>query len=141
MMWCRSAVSFPVLFLVTASRMRACACDTMSRHCVRFVLCRLAFLLVPSLPSTGSAAGFPVLFVGFVGTVDGSDSSIPYIIGSSWCFPDAAPCTAAQGGGGGIPAPAQKISVHAKVSDAAAPETRGLTRVSRTTDVENQMAA
>ncbi len=75
--------------------------------------------MVPSLPSTGSAAGFPVLFVGFVGTIDESDSSIPFIIGSSGCFPDAAQCTAALGRDGGIPVPAQKISVHAKVSDAA----------------------
>ena len=75
--------------------MRACPCDTVSRHCVRFVLCRPAFLLAPPLPSTGSAAGFPALFVGFVGTIDGSDPSIPFIIGSSVCFPDAALCAAA----------------------------------------------
>ena len=117
--WCRSAVSFSFLFLVTASRMRACAGDTISRLCVRLVLCRPAFLLAPSLPSTGSAAGSPVLFAGFVGTVDGSDSSIPFIIGSSMCFPEAAPCTAALGGNGGLPVPAQEISVHAKVFDAA----------------------
>jgi len=55
----------------------------MLRLWVRFVLCRFAFLSVPSLPSTGSAASFPALFAGFAGTIDESDSSIPYIIGSS----------------------------------------------------------
>jgi hypothetical protein len=44
------------LFLVTASRMRACACDTASRLCVRSALCRSAFSLGPPLRSTGSAA-------------------------------------------------------------------------------------
>jgi hypothetical protein len=47
-MWCRSAVSLPCLFPVTASRMRACACDTASRLCVRTVLCRSAFSLGPA---------------------------------------------------------------------------------------------
>ena len=49
-------MSFSFLFLVTASRMRSCACDTASRLCVRTVLCSSAFLLVPPLPSTSSAA-------------------------------------------------------------------------------------
>jgi hypothetical protein len=50
------------LFLVTASRMRACACDTASRLCVRTVLCRSAFSLAPPLRSTGSAAAEAALF-------------------------------------------------------------------------------
>ena len=40
------------LFLMTASRMRACACDTAARLCVRTVLCSSAFSLAPSLRST-----------------------------------------------------------------------------------------
>ena len=55
-MWCRSAVSFSFLFLLTASRMRLCACDTASRLCVRTVLCSLAFPSAPPLPSANSAA-------------------------------------------------------------------------------------
>jgi hypothetical protein len=45
--------------------MRSCACDTASRLCVRTVLCNSAFLSVPLLPSTGSAAGGLALFAGF----------------------------------------------------------------------------
>ena len=41
--WCRSAVSLSCLFLMTASRMRACARGHGSRLCVRTVLCRSAF--------------------------------------------------------------------------------------------------
>ena len=53
------------LFLVTASRMRACACDTASRLCVRTVLCSSAFSLAPPLRSTGSAAAEAALFACF----------------------------------------------------------------------------
>ena len=60
------------LFLETAPRMRACACDTAARPCVRFVLCRSAFLLVPPLPSADSAAACAALFAGFAGTISGS---------------------------------------------------------------------
>src|SRR5947199_112882 len=48
--WCRSAVSFSFLFLLTASRMRTCAWDTAFRLCVRTVLCESAFPLVPPFP-------------------------------------------------------------------------------------------
>src|SRR5437764_542934 len=80
-MWCRSAVSFSFLFLVTAPRMRSCACDTASRLCVRTVLCNSAFLSVPLLPSTGSAAECPALFAGFAGIISESDFFVPFIIG------------------------------------------------------------
>ena len=57
-----------------ACRMRASACDTLSRLCVRRVFCWLAFPLVSALRSTGSAAvtstadcsaGCSALFAGF----------------------------------------------------------------------------
>ena len=53
------------LFLVTASRMRACACDTASRLCVRTVLCKSAFSLAPPLRSASSAADEATLFARF----------------------------------------------------------------------------
>src|SRR6478609_2509696 len=77
--WCRSAVSCSLPFLLTASRMRACAWDTAARLCVRTVLCSPAFPSAPSLPSIGSAAEFTALFAGFNGTMDESDFSGPYI--------------------------------------------------------------
>src|SRR6516165_1813207 len=61
--------------------MRACACVTASRLCVRTVLCSSAFLLVPSPPSTNSAVDRSALFAGFAGTIDGSDFFVPFIIG------------------------------------------------------------
>ena len=71
----------PCLFLVTASRMRACACDTASQLCVRTVLCRSAFSLVPPLRSTGSAAVETALFARFRATLGRSDFSIALIVG------------------------------------------------------------
>src|SRR5260370_15609395 len=65
----------------TAPRMRACACVTASRLCVRTVLCSSAFLLVPSSPSTDSAADRSALFASFAGTIDESDFFAPFIIG------------------------------------------------------------
>src|SRR6266699_5241740 len=47
--------------------MRARACVTASRLCVRTVLCSSAFLLVPSSPSTDSAADRSALFASFAG--------------------------------------------------------------------------
>ena len=69
------------LFLVTASRMRACACDTASRLCVRTVLCSSAFSLAPPLRSTGSAAAEAALFARFLATSGRSDFSIALIVG------------------------------------------------------------
>ena len=50
-------------------RTRSSAWDTLSRICVRRVLCWLMFPLVPAFRSTASAAGFPVLFGSFVATI------------------------------------------------------------------------
>ena len=66
---------------LAACRMRSSACDTLSRSCARRVLCWPAFPSVPALRSTGSAAGCPALFVGFLATMAGSDFSRPCIIG------------------------------------------------------------
>ena len=54
---------------------------TRARPCVRCVLCSTAFLLVPALGSTGSAAGCPALFVGFTATMAESDFPRSCIIG------------------------------------------------------------
>src|SRR5204863_9388695 len=71
-------------------RMRSSACDTLSRHCVRRVVCWSAFPLVPALRSTGSAAyapadgsavGSTALFASFTATTTESDFSCPCIIG------------------------------------------------------------
>src|SRR5215831_16771513 len=53
--------------------MRPSACDTVSRRCVRPVLCWFAFPLVPALRSTGSAADGSALFASFSATMAGSD--------------------------------------------------------------------
>ena len=83
-------MSFSFGFLSTASRMRACACDTVSRLGVRGVRCWSAFLSAPPLPSTDSAATEVALFTGFAGTTSGSDFSRSCIIGYSFIsLPDA----------------------------------------------------
>src|SRR5439155_15603867 len=113
-MWCRSAVSFSFLFLVTAPRMRSCACDTASRMLVATVLCNSAFLSVPLLPSTSSAAGGLALFAGFAGIISESDFFVPFIIGYGLRPSRCGPGTASQGGDEDIPVPAQEVCVHAE---------------------------
>src|SRR4051812_35315729 len=113
-MWCRSAVSFSSWPLVTAPRMRSCASDTASRLCVRTVLCSFAFLLVPLLPSTSSAAGCPALFAGFAGTISESDFFAPFIIGDGLRPSRCGPGAASQGDDKEIPVPAQEVYVHAE---------------------------
>src|SRR5262249_39229271 len=61
--------------------MRSCACDTASRLCVRTVLCSSAFLLVPSSPSTDSAADCSALFSAVTRHLDDCDLLPPCIIG------------------------------------------------------------
>jgi len=68
-------------FLVTASRIRACACDTATRLCVRTVLCSSAFSLALPLRSTGSAAAEAALFARFSATTGRSDFSLAFIVG------------------------------------------------------------
>jgi len=64
-----------------ACRMRSSACDTLTRLCVRHVLCWPAFPLVSALGSTGSAADRSALFAGFTATMAESDFLRPCIIG------------------------------------------------------------
>ena len=61
--------------------MRACACDTATRLCVRTVLCSSAFSLAPPLRSTGSATAETVLFARFIATMSRSDFSTTLIVG------------------------------------------------------------
>jgi hypothetical protein len=63
------------------SRTRFSACVTLIRFCARRVLCRPAFPSALTLRSTNSAADCPALFVGFLVTMAGSDSSRPFTIG------------------------------------------------------------
>ena len=122
-------MSFAFLFLVTASRMRSCACDTASRLWVRTVLCSSAFLLVPPLPSTGSAEGRPALFTGFAGNIGESDFPVPFIIGYDRSLSNAALKSDLQGGDRDLPVPAQKTYIRSKVSDGAESAQRSRCRV------------
>src|SRR5262249_49730670 len=79
--WWKSAVNLSFFLSLAILRMRSSACDTLTRLCVRHVLCWLAFPLVPALGSTGSAADCSALFAGFAATVTESDFSWPRIIG------------------------------------------------------------
>src|SRR5258708_12118125 len=85
--------------------MRSWACDTGSRLWVRTVLCNSAFLSVPLLPSTGSAAGCPALFAGFAGIISESDFFAPFIIGYGLRPSRCGPGTASQDGDEDIPVP------------------------------------
>src|ERR1700741_5424083 len=89
--------------------MRACACDTASRVCVRTVLCSSALLLVPSSPSTNSAADRSALFAGFAGTIDESD-----FFAAASGLPDAVLGTVSPGRNEDLPVPAQEMYVHAQ---------------------------
>src|ERR1035441_2004324 len=106
--------------ILATCRMRSSACDTISRLCVRPVLCWFAFPLVSALGSTGSAADRSALFVGFAATLAESDSPCPCIIGCgsspSRCGPDR---QRACGRTWGLPVPAQGASAHASVFDHA----------------------
>ncbi len=75
-----SAVSLSRPFLMTASPMRACACDTASQLYVRTVP-RSAFSLVLPLRSTSSAAAEAALFARFSATSGSSDFSLAFIVG------------------------------------------------------------
>ena len=59
LMWWKSAVNLSFFLSFATCRMRSSACDTLTRLCVRHVLCWSAFPLVPALGSTGSAAFAP----------------------------------------------------------------------------------
>ena len=63
------------------SRMRACACDTAARLCVRTVLCSSAFSLALPLRSTSSPAAEAALFARFSAISGRSDFSLALIVG------------------------------------------------------------
>ena len=80
-------------FCLAACRTRSSPWDTLSRLGVRRVPPSSVFPLAPALGSTGSAAGRPASFAGFIATTAGSDFSRPCIIGygssPSRCGPTA----------------------------------------------------
>ena len=90
LIWCKSAVNLSFVLVFATCRMRSSACVTLSRLCVRRVLCCSAFSLVPVLGSPGSAASAPAtdcsaaalsaLFAGFSATMTESDFPRPCII-------------------------------------------------------------
>src|ERR1700731_3681310 len=104
----------PVLFLVKASRMRACARDTASRLCVRTVFCRSTFSLVPPLRSTDSFAASAAPFASFPATMGRSDFSRPFIVGYGLRPSRRGPCNDPHGQPGDLPVPEQKDSAHAR---------------------------
>jgi hypothetical protein len=107
------------LFLVTASRMRACARDTASRLCVRTVLCSSAFSLAPPLRSTGSAAAEPPCSLASSLLRAGPTSPSRSSSASASGLPDNVPATTGGDGDGDLPVPVQKASAHARVYDDA----------------------
>ena len=68
-------------FFLSLAILRMCssACDTLTRLCVRHVLCWLAFPLVSALGSTGSAAGCSALFAGFAAVESGEVELAPFL--------------------------------------------------------------
>ena len=106
--------------------MRACACDTASRLCVRAVVCWPAFSLVPPLGSTCSSAAHAASFAGLTATMGGSDFSGPFIVGFGLRPSRRGPRKTPQGQPRDIPVPEQEASVHARFYDDAGP-----TRLSR----------
>ena len=110
--------------MVTASRMRACACDTAFRLCVRTVVCWSAFSLVPPLGSTcSSAARAPLRSQASL--LLWSESDLPLVRSSSatGLRPSRrGPCKTPQGQSRDIPVPeAWGASAHARVYDDAEP--------------------
>src|SRR5271155_2861489 len=101
--------------------MRACACDTASRLCVRTVVCWSAFSLVPPLGSTCSSAARAAEFAGFTATMGESDFSGPFIVGFGLRPSRRGPCKTPQGQSRDIPVPDQEASAHASVYDDAEP--------------------
>ena len=101
--------------------MRACACDTASRLCVRTVVCWSAFSLVPPLGSTCSSAARAASFAGFIATMGKSDFSGPFIVGFGLRPSRRGPCKTPQGQSRDIPVPEQGASAHARVFDDAEP--------------------
>jgi len=79
--WCRSVVNRSCCCLPAACRIRSSPLRTLSRPCVRSLLCSSVFPLATPLPSAASAAGSAALFGDFPGTMGVSDFPSPSIIG------------------------------------------------------------
>jgi hypothetical protein len=107
------------LFLVTASRMRACARDTASQLCVRTVLCSSAFSwpgpFAPRAPQRPRPLCSLASSLLRAGPTSPSRSSSATASG----LPDNVPATTGGDGDGDLPVPVQKASAHARVYDEA----------------------
>src|SRR5262245_27115278 len=112
----------PRVTTANVCRMRSSVCDTLARHCVRYVLCWPAFPLASTLRSTDSAADCSALFVGFPANMAESDFPHPYVIGygssPSRCEPGPFVAT---GQAWDLPVPAQRACAHARFFDHAGP--------------------
>ena len=104
-------------------RTRSSACDTLSRPCVRCVLCPLAFPLAPALGSTRSSAAETAPFAGLPATTAGSDFSRSFIVGYGSSPSRRGPAGVYRycpsGRARNLPVPAHGASAHAKVFDHA----------------------
>ena len=128
-MWWRSVVNLSFLFRLAVCRTRSSAWDTLSRSCVRHVLCWPAFPSAPALRSTVSAADRSAMFVGFIATMPGSDFSRPCVGGVGSSPSRHEPWTrCAPGRTRDLPVPAQGASANARVSDHAGPSGRSRSR-------------
>ena len=81
LIWWKSEVNFSPFPDLAACRIRSSACVTLSRLCVRHVLCCSGVPSVPALRSARSASPEEDLFAGFIATMAGSDPSAPFVIG------------------------------------------------------------
>src|SRR6478609_3958646 len=99
--------------------MPSSACDTHFQHCVRSVLCWIAFPLAPVLGSTGSAVAEITLFVGFSATMRSLTSRDRASSATAPRLPDADWRLLPNGRSRDLPVPVQGASAHARVSDHA----------------------
>ena len=89
--------------------MRACACDTAARLCVRAVLCSSAFSLAPPLRSTSSAVAEAALFARFFATSGRSDFSFALIVGYGLRASANVPGSTSGDGDGDLPVPSKRL--------------------------------
>ena len=104
---------------LAARRTRSSACDTLTRHWVRCVLCWLVFPSALVLRSTDSAAvPSPALFIGLIATLTKSDFLGSFIIGYG-SLPSRRGPVMLTGQPQDLPVPKQGASAHARVLDHA----------------------
>src|SRR5450631_4185973 len=99
--------------------MRACACDTASRLCVRTALCSSAFSL--ARPFAPRAPQRPRPLCSLVSSLPRAGPTFPSHSSSATAsgLPDNVPATTGGGSDGDLPVPVQKASAHARVYDDA----------------------